>query len=226
MNRKIAFFDIDGVIYDGHIMLKQIKSQEKNGLLVKGTWEKIFIEAIKYKLGLKHYKDTANKMLSIHAMSLKNKSYKEIENDVYQYILHHNDNFFSYFKRLTLSLKKTHDICLVTNNFQFTCKAVGRLLKISKFISSIAEVKKGKFTGRVKLSLVGKKGSISSLINHYGRKGSIAVGNSLNDVDMLSKVEFPFMMEPDRQTKKVVNKKSWYLVNRNNIAENILIRIN
>lgn len=225
MNKKIAFFDIDGVIYDGHIMLEQIKSQEKKGLLLKGTWNKIFFEAVKYKLGLKNYKDTASKMLDIHTMSLKGKGYKDVEDNVYQYILHHNTNFFSYFNKLILSLRKNHDICLVTNNFQFTCKAVGKLFGINKYISSIAEVKDGKFTGRVKLSLVGKKGAVSNLIRQYGRKGSIAVGNSLNDADMLEKVEFPFMMEPNRQTKRMVNKKSWITVNRNNIVEKILLRI-
>jgi phosphoserine phosphatase len=159
-------------------------------------------------------------------MSLKGRGYNDVENNVYQYILHHDSNFFSYFKKLNLSLKKTHDICLVTNNFQFTCKAVAKLFRINKYISSIAEVKNGKFTGRVKLSLVGKKSTVSDLINHYGIKGSLAVGNSLNDMDMLDKVDFPFMMEPDLQTKKVSNKKSLCIVNRNNIAQNILLRIN
>lgn len=225
MNKKIAFFDIDGVIYDGHIMLEQIKLQEKSGLLVKGTWNKIFIEAVKYKLHLKKYKDAANSLLNIHAMSLKNKDYKNIEDNVYQYIFKHESDFFSYFKKIILLLKETHDICLVTNNFQFTCEAVGKLFKIDKYISSIAEVEDGNFTGRVKLSLVGKKGIISELINCYDPKGSIAVGSSLNDTDMLDKVEFPFVMEPDKQTKKVANEKSWNIVNRNNIVEKILLRI-
>jgi phosphoserine phosphatase len=52
------------------------------------------------------------------------------------------------------------------------------------------------------------------------------VGNSLNDTEMLDQVEFAFMMEPDKQTKRVANEKSWNVVNRNNIAEKILLRIN
>jgi phosphoserine phosphatase len=170
MNKKIAFFDIDGVIYNGHIMLEQIKLQEKSGLLVKGTWNKIFIEAVKYKLHLEKYKDTANSMLNIHAMSLKDKDYKNIEDNVYKYIFKHENNFFSYLKKLIPLLKKTHDICLVTNNFQFTCEAVGKLFKIDKYISSIAEVKNDKFTGHVKLSLVGKKGIVYNFINRYDKK--------------------------------------------------------
>jgi phosphoserine phosphatase len=225
MKRKIAFFDIDGVIYDGHIMFEQIKTQERNKILAKGTWKKILIETAKYKLGLQNYKETANKMLDIHAMSLKGIDYKNVEDDVYQYILRHDTNFFSYFKKLILSLRKTHDICLVTNNFQFICKAVGKSFGINKYISSIAEVKNGKFTGFVKFSLVGKKDTVSSLISRYGRKGSVAVGNSLNDAEMLNKVEFPFIMEPDRQTKVIASKKSWYMVNRDDITKNILLQI-
>lgn len=225
MNRKIAFFDIDGVIYNGHIMLEQISSQEKKGLLIKGTRRKIFMETIKYKLGLKPYKDTANSMLNIHAMSLKGQNHKDIEKAVYEYALRHESNFYSYFKKLILSLQKTHDICLVTNNFQFTCQVFAKLFRINKYISSIAEVKNGKFTGRVKLSLVGKKSMVSDLIRRYGKKGSIAVGDSLNDMDMLDRVESPFIMESNKQTKKVAKNKSWTIVNSNNIVEKVLFRI-
>lgn len=226
MKKKIAFFDIDGVVYNGHCVLEQIKSQENKGILTRGTFKKIWYEGIKYKLHLQKYEKTANQMLKIHAEVLKNKNCDYIKNDTYLYLVGNYNNFFTYFKELIPVIQKTHDICLVSNNFQFACEAVCKIFKITKYISSIAKVKNRLFTGDVQLSLVGNKKKVSKLINKYGKAGSIAVGNSLNDFPMLDLVDYAFVFEPNFKTKVISKQKSWNIINRNTAFQNILSTIN
>lgn len=225
MNKKIALFDIDGVIYDGHTIFDQIQDQEKRGIIAKGTWYNILLEAEAYKLGNKTYKEAADTMLNIHALALKNRPYDDLLENTSSFLAKNSDKFFPYFKGLVSKLKVTHDIYFVTTNFQFMCDAIGKMFEINNYFSSIAEIKNGKFTGKVKLSLAGNKRIVCKIIDKYGIKGSVAVGDSENDIDMLDQVEFPFVMEPNKHLEKFANKKSWKIVDRDNIVKNILLQI-
>lgn len=221
-NKKFAFFDIDGTIYDGHSMLDQIKFQEKVGLLAIGTWKKIVLQIVWNKINGNNYQQLSNSLLKIHANSLKGQNYRVVLDKTFNYLSKNKNNFFPYFGKLVKSLENTHKIYLVTNNFQFLCEAVGKLFQINKHLSSIAEVKNGIFTGKVALSLTGNKKIISDLINKDNYSGSIAVGNSKNDIDMLEKVEFPLVIEPDKHLKIIAGTRKWSVVNRYTILDKAL----
>jgi phosphoserine phosphatase len=212
--KKLALFDIDGVIYSGHTIFDQIQNQEKRGILLSGTWDKILSEIGEYKSGRKNYKQAADCMLKISALAIKGKSYKEMLSDTTHYMMRSKDKFFPYFVKLIPELKKTYDIFFVTTNFQFICEAIGTVLGVKNYLSSVAEVKNGKFTGKVKLSLAGNKGMVKDLIVKYGKAGSIAVGDSENDADMLKEVEHPFVFEPNEKLEKICKDSGWQVVNR------------
>ena len=57
------------------------------------------------------------------------------------------------------------------------------------------------------------------MISKYGKKGSIAVGDSENDADMLNKVDFPVVIEPNSYLKDIAREKGWQIVNRDTIAD-------
>ncbi len=223
--KKLALFDIDGVIYEGHTIFDQIQDQEKRGILAKGTWDKILFELGEYKSGKKNYKQAADAMLEISALAVKNRSYKEMVDDTTDYLIRNKNKFFPYFEKLIPQINKTHDTYFVTTNFQLMCEALGIIFGIKNYLSSIAEVKDGRFTGKVELSLGGNKGIVSSLISKYGRSGSIAVGDSENDADMLDKVEYPLVMEPNEKLIVIAKQKGWQVVNRDTIADIIMSHV-
>ncbi len=220
--KKLAIFDIDGVIYQGHLIFDVIQDQEKKGIIKSGTWDKILFELGEYKSGRKSYKQAADNMLSAYADSLEGKEYEYILDHNSNYLIENKDKFFTYFTNLVSKLCKTHDIYFVTTNFQFTAEAVGKIFGIKNYLSSVAEVKNGLFTGKVELSLGGNKGIVSALVGKYGKKGSIVVGDSENDEDMLVLSEFPLIMEPNERLEKIANKNNWQIVNRYTIADTII----
>ncbi len=220
--KKLALFDVDGVIYEGHTIFDQIQDQEARGIIAKGAWDKILVELKDYQSGKKTYTEAANAMLVIHAEALKVRNYQAIVDDTRAYFVRNKEKFFPYFAKLVSKIENEYDIYFVTTNFQFMCEAIGTIFGVKKYLSSIAEVRTGKFTGKVERSLAGNKGIAEDLISKYGKEGSIAVGDSENDADMLDKVEFPFVMEPNEKLKEISKKNGWKVVNRENISKHIL----
>ena len=190
--KKLALFDIDGVIHEGHLIFDIVQDSEKRGIIPFGVWKKILLEIEEYKSGRKNYKEAADSMLEAYAKSLSGLSYKDVFNHSYKYISNSKKKMFEYFPKILPELKKKYDI------------------------SSIAEVMGGKFTGKVGLSLGGNKGIVSELINKYGREGSIAFGDSENDADMLKEVEYPFVFEANEKLTKICKENGWKSVNRGN----------
>lgn len=220
--KKLALFDIDGVIYQGHTIFDTIQDQEIKNIVPKGTWNKILFELAEYKSGHKNYKQAADSMLNTYASALKGVNYQKVVNHNLTYLKINKSKFFPYFGKLIPQLEDKYDIYFVTANFQFTCDSLFGMFGVRNYLSSIAEVKNGKFTGKVTRSLSGNKGIVSDLIEKYGNKGSFAVGDSENDADMLDKVQFPLVMEPNEKLEKIAKEKGWKVVNRNTIADIIM----
>lgn len=218
--KKLALFDIDGVIYNGHSIFDLIQDQEKRGVIVSGTWDKILIELQAYKTGQKNYTEAANEMLKVYAGSFKGVEYEFFVDDVFNFLNTHKNNFFPYVDNLFSKLKTTHDIFLITTNFQFNCEAIEKIFGLdTNHICSIAENINGKLTGNIKQSLAGNKGIVADLMNKYGKSGSIAVGDSENDADMLNLVELPLVMEPNDKLLEIAKNNNWQVVNRDTITD-------
>lgn len=220
--KKVALFDIDGVIYDGHSIFDLIQEQEKNGFIKKGLWNLILGLLEKYKKGNLTYKEAADQMLLLHSQSLFGKSYDDLVNENLNFIKKHHYKIFPYFTHLIQKLKKTHDIYFITTNFDISAEAFTKYFGLSGFLSSKITQENGVIVGGVELSLAGNKVIAKDLVNKYGKSGSIAVGDSENDVDMLKLVEFAFVMEPDNKMKLIADEKKWKIVDRNTITQTVL----
>lgn len=220
--KKLALFDIDGVIYEGHSIFDLIQDQEKNGYIEKGLWNEILELLGKYKKGELSYKEAADSMLLAYSKSLAGKNYNEVVEYNKDFILRSEQKIWPYFKKLIPELKKTHDIYFVTTNFDFTAEAFTKYFGLDGFLSSKVNQNSGVIKEGVKLSLGGNKGIVTDLINKYGRLGSVAVGDSENDADMLEKVEFAIAIEPDDKLKNMAEAKKWMIVDHNSISDTIL----
>jgi len=220
--KKLALFDIDGVVRAGHLISDIVQDQEKNGLIPAGTWEKIYFEMKEYGLGSKSYQTAADNLLAICAEALKGVSRTLLVDRCYEVMNRTREAEFAYFSRLLPSLKINHIVFFVTANLDFVTEAFGRLTGVDRYLSSVAETKDGKLTGKIKFSLAGNKGQVLQLLTEYGRAGSIAVGNSENDIDMLNKVDYPFVFEPNEKLKTTIHNFGWRVIDRNNAYEALL----
>lgn len=219
MERKLAVFDIDGVLYGGHTIFEIIQRQEKEGFIKEGTWKLIENELYAYKTNKKTYKEAANQMLVVFLAALRGKSYKEVKDNVRKFLKGELVNFYPYFAEILPTLKKTHDVYLITTNLHVTAETLTEIYELQGFLSTEEEVVDGIYTGNVTRSLAGEKKIIRELFTKYKREGSIAVGDSVNDIDMLLEVETPICMNPDSKLSIYAKEYNWRVVNENTVNE-------
>lgn len=220
--KKIALFDIDGVIYEGHSIFDLVQSWEKDGLIEIGLWQHFLNLLGSYKKGEISYKEATDSMLLEYSKKLSGKKYEDLVKATYDFISNNTNKLFPYFENLTPVLKESYDIYFVTTNFDFTAEAFCKYFGVNGFLSSKINQNNGIVNEGLELSLGGNKGIVVDLINKYGFEGSIAVGDSENDADMLEKVEYSFVIEPDEKLKTIAIENNWTIVDRNNISDTII----
>jgi len=218
----LAVFDIDGVLYDGHSIFDIIKTQEKKGFIPKGTWKKIESLLKLYKFGKMDYTKTANEMLQTYTKSLKGKGFKETKLFIRDFFEVNNKKLFTYFPKILSKLEKTHDVYLLTTNLKATAEVLVEKLNLKGYLSSEEELDNGVYTGEMLKSLAGNKKVIGKLLAKYPFKKSLAVGDSVNDISMLEKVDYAFCLNPDKKLKEKAKEKKWKIVNEKSVKSELL----
>ncbi len=221
---KVAFFDIDKTIYNDHSFFQIAANELKEGRIDTDTWDAIQEIANRYKDGEVSYTDAANQLLVLFASSLKNQTYQELYEDCIKFFFENKKNFFPYFEKVLAGMSHKYDIYLVTTNTQFVAKAIVDQFGLTGFISTEFEVKNHLFTGKVVRSLADGKEMINELLEKYGREGSIAVGDSGNDISMLKLVEYPLCINPDHELRKYALQNNWHTFNDSE-AEEVISKI-
>jgi HAD superfamily phosphoserine phosphatase-like hydrolase len=217
--KKLALFDFDNVIYSGHSIFDIIRQMEKDSIVSPAVWEMVEKQLALYKQNRSSYKEATDAILQSLMNNLVGKSYLEIKDYIRSFFKNNPDKFFDWPSHLLSLLKENYHVYIVTANLQFVAEIVVEKYYLSGYLSSTAQVVNGLFTGSLDKSMAGEKGEVSSLFNKYPYSGSLAVGDSENDIDMLQKVEFPICYQPDEKLTKMANSRGWRIVNGVNITE-------
>lgn len=222
--KKISFFDLDKTIYNTHSFFQLAEYEIKKGRVTTETWNQIQLCLEEYKKGNSTYADTAQKLLELFAMDLKGEKYTDLYLDSVAFFDEHANDFFAYFGNILPKLLNTHDVYLVTTNAQYVAEAIVNKFALQGYISSEFEVTQDLFTGKLLKSLATGKSVVQELIAKYGKIGSIAVGDSENDIGMLELVEFPICINANEALTKYASEKNWPLTSPETI-ENIFSTI-
>lgn len=214
--KQVALFDFDNTIYKGYSVFDVLQAQE-DGFIQKGVWSEVEEYLVQYKKGEIPYKEAANKILTSWARGLKGKTYESALDYVRSFFDSHSDAFFPWFVEIIPNLLKSHDVFIITTNFQFIAEIVVERYNLKGYIASEAEVVNGILTGSVGKSLAGGKGEVAALLEKYTNKNSIAVGDSENDINMLEHVEIPICFQPDDKLSQAAKERKWNIVDENTI---------
>ena len=205
----VAFFDLDKTIYDSHSFFAVARAMVVAGKASEHFWSLTQELLQAHKSGATSYQDTANKLLEAFASELRGQSYAELLTDAQNFFSEHENNFYPYFAQILPELQKTHAVFLVTTNVQFVAEAVVRKYGLQGYISTELEIVDGILTGKVARSLANGKEMVRDLLDTYGRKDSLAVGDSANDISMLELVDNPLCINPDAELRAHAEKNGW-----------------
>lgn len=203
---KIAVFDFDKTISKFYSIFKLIDYfVEKRFISLNSqkVFYKIFTE---YQEGKIDYNEGTKRVLFESAKELKGKSFELSKRYIREYI-NNFDFICQYFPTLVESLRNEYDIYILSANMNFIIEPVVEEYNLNGYRSNILEVKDDIFTGKILHTLSFGKDEIVDLIKDYNK--SIAFGDSADDIFMLSNVNIPICVNPDKELKDIALKKGW-----------------
>lgn len=219
--KSIAVFDFDNVIYNGHSFFGWCDYLVKMDIITNSTYDRVRQELKSYKAKQQNYQQAANNMLNIVARDLIGKKSVKVQDVTVKFFDENTDKFYPYFKKILPVLGQSHEIWLATNNPQFVADVIKDRFGLSGHISTVYEVVNSVLTGKVINSLTDGKKLAADLIQKYPGQ-SIAVGDSINDVDMLEVAKNSICINPSEDLTELAQKKMWKIVNEETIEKEIL----
>jgi phosphoserine phosphatase len=221
--RGVALFDIDRTIYDGYVIFPLAGYLSESGIIARDTVENLCQDLRLYESRRVGYAATVQN-LNIHlAAGLKDASPGSVLSATSAFLQTPEGNrFFPFTRPLMELLGATHDIYLVTGEVQPVGQAVADYLSAKGYVSSEMEVHGDLFTGNITRSLAGREGkgtAIGRLFEGYPLMDSLGFGDSEGDIELLSRVAYPFCINSTEGLEKVAVSRGWHLVNPVSIME-------
>lgn len=212
IEKSVVLSDIDGTVYDGLMLLPFASFQVQEGSLNQKHLDQIISDLGRYKEGEWDYEFFAAKVLESWAQGLRGVSYTEVLDQSRRFLLGVGNLFHPYLDKIIQSLTDTHDFYFVTGEPQFLGQASAELYGVAGHISSEFEIESGYFTGRVRRPLARreeKREAITPILARYPWARSLALGDSVGDIEMLEAVCHPVCINPTADLSKHANLKGW-----------------
>lgn len=223
---KIAFFDIDGTIYKGHLIIPLSSQQYKDGIIDITCLNQINNDFNLYKSGQVNYENSITNFIVHWAQGLKEKSFDKVLKHAQKFITKQKENFYPYsYKIFDLLKEKGYETFFVTAEPDFLAQVVFEQFNLTGFTSSKFEIIDRLFTGNTLLSLAKKENKEQEtlkLLNTYNKKDSLAFGDSEGDIEMLKLVEKPICINPTEGLRKIAQEKDWLIT----IPEEVISLLN
>jgi HAD superfamily hydrolase (TIGR01490 family) len=110
-----------------------------------------------------------------------------------------------------------HELVLITAANHFLAEAIAKKLQLQNIICTQAEIKQGKFTGKIKGVPAFQEGKVTLLAEWLREKqmtldGSWGYSDSHNDLPLLNLVENPVAVRPDAKLRSHALLHGWRLL--------------
>ena len=211
---KVAFFDVDGTIYRGNIIEALMDSEVEDKLLGNEFADEVHNLHDLLKNNKITYDEASRKVAISWTKGLQGKNYNLVVKNAERFIKKNINNFYFFLKPLLTMLKNTHDTIICTNEPQFVAEQISKTFGFTNSISTIFEVKKESFTGKVfkfNSTQLDKKNSVKEIIKNYSKNLSLAFGDSIGDLGMLEEAENPICVNASPNLQKIATNRNWKL---------------
>ena len=212
--KKAAFFDIDGTLIKGQILMDFPFHLMKRNFFSKLSYFKILTIIAKYELGLITYRKAGTIILDIYSRALKNRKEKEIIECSKTFAKEHIKKAYSYSFVLLNYLKKKYMLVAVSASPTDPLNALTDYFSFNKVFATEREIKNKICTGKIKVDMLKKNAKKNILLsfskkNKIDLKNSFAFGDSSTDAEFLYTVGFPVALNPNRKLRKIALKNNW-----------------
>jgi len=227
-NRHVALFDIDETLYKGPSLIHFANYLKTTDDISENQLQNILLDIKNYKSGKTDYLSTVKIILEHFTLSIKGKTESEVNHLADKFASISEVNFYDFTKILFSKLSETHDIVFVSSVPVFLSRAFAETLfndYVKGTYGSILEIINNKYTGNITKQL-NKQDVTKNLVKEYGKKHSLAFGDSVDDINMFKFVEYPICVNPKKDLESIAKDNSWVIVNQDNVLPIVLEHLN
>jgi HAD superfamily hydrolase (TIGR01490 family) len=215
--RKFAAFDIDGTLIRWQLYHAIADALAKHGYISTEAYAAIRDARMGWKTrrhaeSFREYELDLVKLFNQILANLSYTHFMEAAEDVFE---EYKDQIYTYTRDLIKRLKKDGYLLFAISGSQIeVLQLMAEHYRFDDFVGSTFVHKNDRFTGET-VSPYGRKDEVlKELAAKHGAtfSGSIAVGDSTSDIQMLEIVENPIVFNPERRLFEHARKKGWKIV--------------
>jgi HAD superfamily phosphoserine phosphatase-like hydrolase len=217
MSRPYAVFDIDGTIIRWQLYHAINDQLVKDGLIKPAAFAKVRDTRMDWKrrTGTDSFNQYENELIKVFDGALKGMSVDGFTKAVDTVFAEYKDQVYTYTRDMIRNLQKQDYLLFaISGSPGLIVKKLADYYGFDDFAATTYEQTGDHFTGKKYLSIGRKPELLRELItrNEADGQGSIAVGDSEGDIDMLASVERPIAFNPNRRLFRHAREQGWEIV--------------
>ncbi len=228
LNKPFAVFDIDGTIVRWQLyhslaekIIESNLMKKENVAIVSEAREKWQIRDDSYS-----FYDYENALIPVMQETLPTIDPDTYEKLCRQVFIHNKDRTYKYTTTLIKSLKKNkYLVFLISGSMDPIVKQLAEYFGCDDYAGSKPDPTKNPNLGQEIIMTHNNKAiALKEMIERHSAefKGSIGVGDTEGDIDMLSLVENPIAFNPNQALFEIAKKNNWKIVvERKNVIYNL-----
>jgi HAD superfamily hydrolase (TIGR01490 family) len=215
--RSFAVFDIDGTIIRWQLYHAINDTLVKKGIIDREAFKKVRAARMNWKrrTGEQSFHDYEQVLFQFFEKELHGLKVSDLTQTAEEVFDEYKDQVYTYTRDLIRSLKaKNYLLFAISGSPDIIIEKLVHYYGFDDFAASKYESHDDRFTGATNLSIGKKAELLEALVKKHGaiQKGSIGVGDSEGDIDMLKHVEQPIAFNPSNQLMTYATKHHWAVV--------------
>lgn len=212
---KFAVFDLDGTLIRWQLYHSIFDFLARQGSVSPELYGKVTSARAEWKRRISGFDTYQSIMVEVFEQVLHDIPVAKFSQAIEETFQEHKDQTYIYTRELVAALKKQGYILFAISGSPE--EAVARIAKhygFDGYAGAVFHQESGAFTGKITTPAVNKKLTLEKLITKHKLElaGSIAIGDSENDIQILEMVERPIAFNPARKLFEHAQKSGWEIV--------------
>jgi HAD superfamily hydrolase (TIGR01490 family) len=217
IGRPFAVFDIDGTLIRWQLYHAVADTMLKLGYVAPYTYQVVKEARMEWKrrTGSTSFKEYEKQLIDTYENVLKELTMEQFMSAADAVFNEYKDQVYTYTRDLIKSLKKKNYLLFAISGSQVEIvEKISRHWGFDDWVGTIYGYKNERFTGTKTIGSANKAKALKELINRHTAvlNGSIAVGDSASDIEMLELADSPIAFNPERALFDHAKKKDWKIV--------------
>lgn len=220
---KIAVFDLDGTLFRWQLFYELQLELVDEGFFSPKTTKALQDAFFAWQSRTGSFRDFEQVAVPAMDERIRHISVKDFEAMAKHVVERSSHKVYRYTRELAASLKQDgYHLLALSGSHQEIAEPFSKVYGFDACIGCLYEREGDKYTGTILRRPFGRKAELLkeyAEINGFSMKGSVAIGDSHGDIDMLEMVDRPIAFNPSEELLEIALAKGWeVVVERKNIA--------